>query len=266
MQAAALSAVHAFDTREPIHMIFEARDDLTVKALKTWYEQLRQQVLLGVYESPWIPILFPRIEFELADKTNPGLQICDFLLWAVNRRANKDLRWVERVQTVMRTSATPQSGDWFETTFDLGRGIEDAPATYTLEDVPNLHDYEWRDLMAFSYGMAERVTNHYSQNGLPPCANHYEGNLRELALRKLDANDHDYIMKLAATYLLLFDLIPLVDSGLRTDDKRRLLATKAFWGLILRTDLVSAKVASQTLIKMRRRKRLSDAARLSDDK
>ena len=70
----------------------------TEQSPRQWEEYFVIEILKSLIKSPMIPAAIPAFEISVDDATNSGIQVCDFLLWAAQRKKlskPKD-KWLER--------------------------------------------------------------------------------------------------------------------------------------------------------------------------
>jgi|GEM_PF-5956666 len=86
-----------------------ARSCLFCNALAKYVEE---DALHSMVSTPWIPVRFPKIDARPANGETPGIQVCDFVLWALQRSwpngltpQDKDKTdWVKRLGLTSRVA------------------------------------------------------------------------------------------------------------------------------------------------------------------
>lgn len=75
-----------FGNYDAIHICLASRQGTFDEAhLREWHEYFLTTLLRGSMENPGFPTRFPRLDVQLADGREPGIQVVDFILWAVQR-------------------------------------------------------------------------------------------------------------------------------------------------------------------------------------
>lgn len=84
--ASKLAVVGLFSRSAELTFIFERRGNLNVLALLSkWWPVLWFDLARNAYASPFIVKYYPKVSFEVLDKSEPGLQVVDFMLWAAQK-------------------------------------------------------------------------------------------------------------------------------------------------------------------------------------
>jgi len=245
-----LSYIAAMDTPCPLHLVFEQRNGLTEARVRSWHENLEHQIMLGCYDQPWIPTYFPAVEVTIGDKSVPGLQCADFILWAVNRHANGDSAWVDRLKFNFRSEMTTETGYWGGMTFDMGAGLSDSRCAYSVTDFPTSPDREVdSETMCRIYLNAEYVLWHLVQNGFPENTAHLRDDVIAAEAGRLRVDSGERVEEVAKLTLRLFDQVPLIGAETTQKDKKFLLLSRKYLALTLRKDLING---TRTLDYLRR--------------
>jgi len=239
-QASILSSIRATYTIDHVKFYFESRDNLSIDSLIKMYKDLEQNSLMGIYNLPFIPHFFPPVSFEIADKSNPGIQFVDFILWAVNRHVNGESTWFERINFSSKTSFSTESGSWGGQDINIGNGLGKPKVYYTVQDFPVNPDSKiTKDILVNFYLHAAKVIEYYINNP-PHHINHlFDEDAREIVKRKKDQYCSNYFDKLASLYLKIFDMAPLITPSSTSQEKEFLLLSKKYMSLLLRYDLIN---------------------------
>jgi len=249
-----LSSLRLFNFRHPIKFIFEERQGLNEKVIKKWYKETEMDILKNIYNYPFIPACFPKIEVEIADKNNPGLQIVDFILWSVNRKINGIDKWYNRLHSKLRMNMNPQKNkmNWGGEDLIINNGVERPKHYYQIEDFPNEDDITvTENMMVNIYLHAEKVIKFYSINKLPEHLTHQNEDIKNIASGLMDKDSKDRISKVACQYLKLFDTVPLITKQTSKKEKQFLLLSKKYLSLVLRTDLINGVRTNDYLERIR---------------
>lgn len=237
-RATILSSVNATYTTDELKFYFENREDVTIDSLRGLYHELEENSLLGIYDLPFIPHFFPKVDFEIVDKTNAGMQCGDFILWTVNRFVNGDRVWFERITSPMKTGFSSESGSWGGQHVKLGTGLRDPVVYYTVTDLPIDPDRAInRNLYINFYLRAAKIIEYYLNNPSPHIA-HLLDEIKEAVISKKNLGDYEYFDKLSSSYLKLFDMAPVINQSTSNSDKTFLLLSKKYVSLLMRKDLL----------------------------
>ena len=218
--------------REPVHVVIENRIGLSKEFFEKFYTERYHDLLMCCYGQAWIPLCFPKLEFSLGDKSIHGLQICDFLLWAIGRKLQSKESWLDKIKGI-KCEVFPQGSRWnkhqiffqgaTEATSDHYYGISDYDKDFEKhmdeQSVWKLFCEIQEVVIAFSH-----------KDALPPHAAHLNKEIKKIRYKMgIDAR----ITLIAELYLKLFDTIPLIDKDTAADEKPRLLYAKRMMGQLL---------------------------------
>lgn len=79
------SSIEFFNYPEEVFLVIEKRNKLNERDVEKWKESVYRLFEGTSYDIPSYKTYFPKINILLAGKSNPGLQVVDYILWAVNR-------------------------------------------------------------------------------------------------------------------------------------------------------------------------------------
>lgn len=166
-------------------------------------------------QTPNIPICLPELDIVISNGSDPGIQVCDFLLWAVQRDVFRgDSTWVRRSKLFMhsayRIEANPLSGNEYY----LNNMIHD-DLLVSIEQIPepSVLEQHWNQ-NGISIGMVNielqlrglGAQNHLVKNS------RLRNRLLSLIPKLKEVKLHnDSIIEMAKLYLLLADQAPLYD-------------------------------------------------------
>lgn len=129
-----LNILEAFWISKEITFIFEERMRLTPNRLKKWWNSLWEEMIYTACSSPYYVTYYPKFNFEICDKTEPGLQVVDFLLWASSRQfTKKSCPWLKRVKSLVQTNFASENKSWRGHSIDVNFGCRPS-FSYTYED------------------------------------------------------------------------------------------------------------------------------------
>lgn len=139
------------DDYDAVHFVAALRDktfDANVAAQFPNY--IREQMLHSAASMPQLHARFPRISMRATDGSDPGVQVCDFVLWAVQRarldrltpKGNDD--WVKRLGLRLFAAGGVEDAAGQHLDGELGTGCdrsilmpEDAPIPRAYSDLGN---------------------------------------------------------------------------------------------------------------------------------
>ena len=236
--AAFYSALEINSIREPITVIFERGSEASSKQLENIFIAGYNKMIPDCYERPYIPLTFPKIEYDFkGNKENPGLQICDFLLWTAGRKIRGESDWYNQINA-------PIKGDC-----PIEQEIMQIIYSWTL---PTLHYYNKTDydenfergvdqelkikLFLESQALIEEHGNSKNRT-FPAHALHLKPDVESYCRSKNIIDIQTRIMKVAELYLKLFDTIPLINELTSKDQKPSMLFIKRFMALLLKEDI-----------------------------
>ena len=202
------------------------------------------------------PALFPEVNIEISNKSNKGLQCCDYILWAVMRKLQGNDTWYNRLNPRFKTESQPENNEWLAVDMVFGRIKEEDNVSYKLEDYPIDPDsiISNNDLVRF-YLYAEKLLLHLNENGVPAHLKYMEGDIKNLADNVLDKKDINRVEKVAGIYIRLFDTLPVISPESDSNNREFLLLSKKYMALVLRNDLING-VRTRMFLENERRKNL----------
>jgi uncharacterized protein DUF3800 len=95
-----LSILNIFSETKSVVLIFERRGGLNETTITKWLESLWKETMATSYLYPWIPTFYPKLSFRICYKSEPGLQVVDFMLWAAGRKKlNFGCEWFDHIDS-----------------------------------------------------------------------------------------------------------------------------------------------------------------------
>jgi hypothetical protein len=248
-----LSAMKALDTTRHVHVVFEQRGSLSTAHMEAAFAELNSTRLAGLYDHPYIPTYFPSCSFEVVDKENPGVQCADFLLWATNRQMNGRSDWLNRISSRFRTETADANGYWRGADVDIGCGLIEEDVFYDYTDLPVDMDasIDREDLGRF-WLQAEHTAQFYKVHGLPEIYQHIQDALDLATAGTMDESCGSHLEHLVRFFLMIFDMIPLIQESTGEADRRLLLLARRYLSLVLRRDLINGTTTRDFLQMVRR--------------
>jgi hypothetical protein len=261
-----LASLQFLNQNRNIHLYVESRESFNINHKSLWLESFFRNRERAIFDSPCIPICFPSIYIEFLDKRNPGLQVTDFLLWAVNRSMSKGDKWLERLNLnrVDESSLLKRESR-----------IEQAIKLYTLGNYLSL-----KELVEFtSYPVSGDILNDYVNrlsveeicnlfisienyiknlihDDLPAHIGHLKDDLffaATLLSREFDFSEN-VLETIASIYLRIFDTLPVYKNDSFDDERQwlNLLASRKLAALLLRNDLIQRRILADNILTYRR--------------
>lgn len=251
--ASHLASLSVLNTRHPAKLFFERRKDLNLEKLNTSFQALYEKLSYSAYDTPWLPTFYPKLQFEIVDKKNPGIQCVDFILWATCRYLNHKNDWYNRINATFKTKFNTESDDWKGVDIELKRPLLEPVIYYGVKEFPKDPDsIVNNDMLKNFYLHAEKVNAYYVNNTLPSGINYIQRRIRENFFHIHNSNFSNYIEELISIYLMLFDMIPLIDNTTSKKEKEFLMLSKKYLGLALRHDLIHGVTTKNYYLRIRR--------------
>jgi hypothetical protein len=225
------------DDYEAVHLVVAKRegtfDDANVAG---WQDYWRSRCLGAFAQQPNIPTRFPRMTITLVGGDEPGIQVCDLVLWAVQRAKLDSLKatgkadWMKRLGVKAWAAGGPEGGAQQETSLTLGMGAERnfLPAfgggvPRLPEDMTSVEILDvLREIEAEVLRVARLAKGH-------PRVGHLEPELCQAATLLAGQPGLEDIVKVAETFLLVCDTLPTYDPTdatgyVRVMERRRVAA------------------------------------------
>ncbi len=124
----ALTAIH--DDFDSVNIrIAEREGSLGRHHIERWPDYCEHACLSALVKLPALPTRFPRLDVVLATARDPGVQVCDFVLWAIQRARFDKLTpkgkddWVRRLGMRMLSTGGVERSAQQAFDAELGRGI-----------------------------------------------------------------------------------------------------------------------------------------------
>ncbi len=232
----------------PIKLMIEDGDSYN-PSQKNWWEHIWSIRERSAYDQPAIPATFPKIDVTYLKKTDPGSQVVDNLLWAVQRQVKigPHDEWVNNCGLSLCHSA---SLDWVHSG---SYSVVDELLIhqgYPSEVLKEFRDYQssGEKIIHNAWTLVEGLLCWLSDNGpLPAHANHFQDELDNVVVnfRKGLASHNHILLELAGSlFLRLFDTGPVWEGFHKDKSKKRwceYLRAKEIIGLALRKDLANGR-------------------------
>ncbi|AFZ23610.1 hypothetical protein Cylst_1320 [Cylindrospermum stagnale PCC 7417] len=224
-----LSCLEFTCRNEPIVLVVEQRIDFQQPDADKWKEDAYRDIEKSLVKLPDSPAYFPEIKVEIKKKENAGLQVTDFILWAINRTKKKkpDTKWYDRLKFVSSSSFQIENnlftGGEYILKQDLYENISYfryPQSCFPLKDLPNnfldlvdLYLFIEQQLLKIHCGV---IPNHvlHLQDKLTKAVKNF--NFTD----KGQLNNTKIIQKIASIYIRLFDTFPLYQNLLEDDSSQ----------------------------------------------
>lgn len=229
--------------REPVIIVMEQGGGLNKDNFVRKFDRAYNKLLLGCYEQPFIPLSFPKIDFMIADKKDPGLQLCDFLLWASGRKICEKDTWHKEIKAISKIKGQPQDESFVDFQYDFMKSGPRLTTFYDYSDYDNNFERnsnkKWLLDMFFNAQILIEGFSASGSNPLPIHALHLKADINKFCKAKNRMRPGERVQEVAKLYLKLFDTIPLIDESTPKDIKMLMLSAKKIMGLLLREDLIN---------------------------
>lgn len=247
-----LYLLKALNTRENITVVFEQSNNLKLEYFESSFKRLYRELLSSSYSNPFEPVFYPKVNFKIAKKSEPGLQFIDFLLWATQRKFNGKDDWYNRINAVNTSESKNEYNIWSGINFEINYSPSVAESFYAPADI-KADDIQINDDMLIKVFLsAIKIVSYYSENHLPRNINHIKEDLLYLHNNRKDLNAYGYIKKLAKAFLLLFDMIPLIKASTTETEKLFLITAKKYLSAVLNNEIIEGKKAADFLSNIRK--------------
>lgn len=253
-------------TRKPVACVFERRPGLSADRANALLEEMRANLDPCAFEQALMRSYYPDITVAVDDKSNPGLQVADMLLWSIGQElffpGSKKAAWAGRCGLhKWAEAAIPEAPiRWVQCRVN-NRNPLFANEPDHLVAYPVTFDELTADVddltVANCYAAAERVLRRVAVRPLPSHAEHLRPMVAD-ALRGLERPRQvgpDEIRRVARAFIRVFDTVPIYNGILRDNVHPQwlpLLRAKRFLALPLRTDVEQGQQVAEFLAQVRR--------------
>lgn len=257
------STLELFLTTDEIFLIIENREALNSKNLSEWQAQLYKLYEGATYNIPSYKTFYPKLNIQLKDKKEPGLQVVDFLIWALNRTktTNPNQVWHNRLK--------------YKTWYEYKDEGNQNRAKYYLnifptdtefnEDYPiKFKKYEEWEQFLYAYVIIERFLVSLEKNDFTDKNEHLFSDFDKISA-KLKAIDYhlnsDDFTEVGSVYLRLFDTLPIY-SHIQDNDKEAwtiLLNSKYLASMLVRNDQIHFNRTKNEIHRWRYKMKSEDA-------
>lgn len=227
--ASKLAVIGLFSHAVELTFIFEQRGNLNVgELLSKWWPDLWFDLARNTYVAPFIVKFYPKVTFEIGTKSEPGLQVVDFMLWA-SQKARMDPRskWFEHLPGWSKCKTSTEDGGWEGDSITMLEPRPLAERRYDIEH-SNFSDPRFNSadiLLQFIINIQTVINKSFV---LPDKSHieHFFGDIEYLYSNRNVAHDARYIKKMAACFAKLFDNVGVVQVATLSEDKIFWLAAR----------------------------------------
>lgn len=233
--ASKLAVVGLFSHCVELTFVFEQRGNLNVGALLSkWWPDLWFDLARNTYLSPFIVKYYPKVTFEIAGKSEPGLQVVDFMLWAAQKaRMDSRSKWFERLPGWSKCKTTTIDGGWEGETIRML--VPDLPDVrrYDLSDCKfDDPKYDGLDILWQIVVNVQVVINRSCFLSDRSRISHFYDDIEYLCAQRLVVHDIQHIKKMASCFIKLFDNIELIHKEMASAEKTFWLAARKCMALV----------------------------------
>ncbi|NMO09488.1 DUF3800 domain-containing protein [Methanobacterium subterraneum] len=210
--------------REDFELTYENRNKFGINAAKSWLKDHQNKQFLRMIQDGF-PTSFPNIKLVEGDKSIPGLQVVDFILWAINRRIKNsgnplDENWFEkpalddwynRLEIELMDTSAVNGNYMVEGTIAIGD-----PLDFNYIFYPKVSAMKIDPI--YAYLNIERYLRYFDRKGLPKHASNHSKPLKVL-IKRLDGKiiGKKILREVCTLFLKLFDTIPIYGDLKETD-------------------------------------------------
>jgi hypothetical protein len=225
------------DDYDAVHLVVARRQGTFDEAqVAGWQEYWRGECLGAFAQQPNIPMRFPRMTLRLVGGDDPGVQVCDLILWAIQRAKLDSLTptgnsdWMTRLGVAPWTAGGSQGGAQQEASFTIGKGVE-------RSFLPRLGGGPPRFLEAMSGNEIAELMDEIEADvrrgatiaSAHPRVGHLQPELDHAACVLDGQRGIEDIVKVAQAFLLVCDTLPTYDPAdamgyVRVMERRRVAA------------------------------------------
>ena len=202
-----------------------------------WKVELWHKLIGATAQLPQLPTFFPDVTVATAPPSEPGVQLVDFLLWAaLRKRTNPRDPWLDRSMFQPHWEWAERDGPLSGHEYLLGGDPDDDPPLVDAKIIRKPRDeFTNEEVLEVLIGV-ERQVRHLG--ALPEHAAHLLPHVQD-CLCDLNHRDVSFaaLKKLAETYFLLVDTVPLYDP-LSPEDVGRAIDAKEIVGVTWLRDTI----------------------------
>lgn len=199
-----------------------------------WRQKFYDILVKCAGHMPQMATYFPNLEITVVKGDAPGIQVCDFLLWAAIRKfeVKTDATWSDRVGLKFNSSSTSQNHPFSRSKYYIHRPIKYPFVIYDLDKTkkpPDSYSYDvLRELLIF----AENCIRNYTIKRLPVHASHLQEKVDRIAqlLKSSEITTED-LASLADAFIQIADTVPIYNKT-SSDEIYKVIKTKNILGIV----------------------------------
>ena len=240
--ASKLAVIGLFSQCVELTFVFEQRGNLNVAALLSkWWPDLWFDLARNTYVAPFVVKYYPKVSFEIAGKSEPGLQVVDFMLWAAQKaRMDSRSKWFERLPGWSKCKTTTIDGGWEGESIKMLEPESPSVRRYDLDDCkfddPKYSELDilWQIIVNVQVVInASCFLNDISK------ISHFYNDVEYLCKQRMVVHEVPHIRKMAECFIRLFDNIELVHREMPAADKTFWLAARKCMALVFREGVIA---------------------------
>jgi hypothetical protein len=239
-----------------IHLEVESREDLNTQKIKLLFNDLFDSLDKNAYDLASFITYYPELNVSLHDKTNPGIQVVDFILWAFNRSQKNDPNniWKDRLKFKFSSNHREQDGPRSSGEYHLNIMPKfDGRLSYPPFKVEISNTTEG---FYSSYLLIECCVKFLGTIDIPISLVHLKYRL-DIFLKEVTNIDSKFevitLQELARLFIRFFDSLPIYEAlgNDQINEWKSILSAKKLAGLLLRTDLLHSNRSLGALVRWR---------------
>lgn len=219
---------------EEVQLFIAERDTFPPGIEAKWEAEFWKGLLISAGQVPNIPAYFPKLVITVVKGGHPGIQVCDFLLWAAQRKfvLKNDDKWFGRVGLQETFSAVDVGGPMSHRHCFINKPVEVEHSTVDMKLIKAVPDSVKNDELSGLLCLAERAVHLFCANTQPPHVAHLlpEVQAVSMALKKFCIHTDD-LVALASAYTKIADTLPIYDRT-SAQELQTVHKTKKFLGII----------------------------------
>lgn len=217
------SSIEFFNYPAEVFLIIEKRNNLNNKDVERWKESIYRLFEGSSYDIPSYKTYFPKINIILAGKSNPGLQVVDFMLWAVNRskKIPPNEIWMKRL--AFKNWHYYKDGDGHK----RGQYYLNCQPDINLKvnyDLPFKKADSWDEVIE-AFILIERFLRHIDESNFTNANSHLWKDVTNISKLLKDDSKHlksENLELIGRLFIRLFDTLPLY-ADISTDEEWKLM-------------------------------------------
>lgn len=217
-------------------LIYEQRSGLTNEIINSLVQEYEISVIRDYAKSLFMPICFSEPGYKISDKTEPGIQFIDFILWAYQRKLNGNSDWYNRIHQnsikakgihITTQYAENQGNEDFFLTSTLNKGLilpenigiyHDVNLNKSYLSINNFDDINDENIFV-SLVLINNIMSEFQYNKNPE--RYFEVQIKECIENK-KSNLEGFLM----VFLKMFDTFNFLNLALDAEAKNRMLLAR----------------------------------------